>query len=116
VDFREAIPPASPSAARIAQTILGDGIRVVAAFQNVPAHALKKNLGGTIATDVLVCADDVQAAEQVIRLAKAGGMHAYYTGSLDNAIVVEGLTALLISINKHYGTKTASIHLTGIND
>jgi hypothetical protein len=23
---------------------------------------------------------------------------------------------LLISINKHYGTKTASIHLTGIGD
>jgi hypothetical protein len=35
-------------------------------------------------------------------------------GSLDNAVVVEGLTALLISLNKHYGTKTASIHITGL--
>jgi NADPH-dependent F420 reductase len=116
VDFRDAKPPIEPSAARTAQTILGDAVSVVAAFQNVPAHTLKKNLGGKIATDVLVCADDTQAAEQVIRLANDGGMQAYYAGGLDNAIVVEGLTALLISINKHYGTKTASIHLTGIGD
>jgi hypothetical protein len=33
---------------------------------------------------------------------------------LDNAVVIEGLTALLISINKHYGIKTASIEVSGI--
>ena len=113
VDFRNPRPPEAPSAARQAQDLLGTGVRVVAAFQNVPAHALKK-LDQTLATDVLVCADDLEAADQVIELAKAGGMKAYYAGSLDNANVVEGLTALLIAINQHHGVKNASIQVSGI--
>lgn len=115
VDFRDPKPPPSPSAARHAQNLLGDDVRVVAAFQNVPAHSLKKNLGQAIDTVVLVCSDDVEAAEEVIELANAGGMRAYYAGGLDNAVVVEGLTSLLISMNKYYGTKTASIGITGID-
>jgi hypothetical protein len=114
VDFRDPRPPAPPAAARIAQQILGPGVRVVAAFQNVPAHALKKNLSQPLDTDVLVCADDLQAAEQVIQLAEAGGMRGYYAGGLDNAVVVEGLTSILISLNARYGVKTASIGVTGI--
>lgn len=114
VDFRDPIPPAQPAAAVIAQEILGEGVRVVAALQNVPAHALKKNLEGIIPTDVLVCADDIEAAELVIRLVEDGKMRAYYAGNLANAVVVEGITSLLISINKHYKSKTASIQITGL--
>ena len=36
------------------------------------------------------------------------------TAAMDNAIVVEGLTAVLISINKYFGVKTASIGITGV--
>lgn len=115
VDFKDVRPPAPPAAARYAQDLLGSGVRVVAAFQNVPAHALRKNLGQALHTHVLVCSDDKGAAETVIELAKAGGMQAYYAGGLDNAVIVEGLTALLISINKYYGSKTASIAVTGID-
>ena len=114
VDFRDPRPPAPPAAARYAQDILGVGVRVVAAFQNVPAHILKKNLDGDIATDVLICSDDAPAAEVVIQLARAIGMRAYYAGGLDNAVVVEGLTALLISINKHYQVKNTSVGIRGI--
>jgi NADPH-dependent F420 reductase len=115
VDFRDPRPPTPPSAGRVAQQKLGPGVRVVAAFQNVPAHTLQKRLGEPLDVDVLVCADDVQAAGEVIRLAEAGGMRAYYAGDLDNATIVEGLTALLISINKHYRVKTASITVTGVD-
>jgi 8-hydroxy-5-deazaflavin:NADPH oxidoreductase len=114
VEFRDPRPPSSPSAGRIAQDKLGPEVRVVAAFQNVPAHALKKNLGQPMETDVLVCSDDVEAAQQVIALAEAGQMRAYYAGNLDNAVVVEGITSLLISLNKHYGVRNASIAVTGI--
>ena len=114
VDFRDPKPPLPPSAAEIAQEILGEGVRVVGAYQNVPAHALKKNLGGSIDTDVMICSDDVEAAEQVIEITKAAGMNGFYAGTLSNAITVEGLTALLISMNKYYGSKTASIGITGI--
>lgn len=114
VEFRNPIPPDFPSAGRIAQDILGNDVRVVAAYQNVPAHALRKNLGGRIPTDVLVCADDVDAAETVIQLSEAIGMNAYYAGDLDQANTVEGITALLININKYYKTRTASLGISGV--
>lgn len=114
VDFRNPIPPEAPSAGRHAQIALGEGVRVVAAFQNVPAHVLKKNLGQSLDLDVLVCADDLEAAQAVIQLAADGGMRGYYAGGLDNALVVEGLTSILISLNQHYGVKTASIKVTGV--
>lgn len=114
VDFRDPRPPATPAAAEIAQQILGDYVRVVAAFQNVPAHALRSSLGEMLATQVIVCSDDEQAANEVINLSEAGGMKAYYGGTLNNAIVVEGLVSVLISMNKHYGIKTASIAVTGV--
>jgi NADPH-dependent F420 reductase len=114
VDFRDPKPPSPPSAARLAQDLLGPSVRVVAAFQNVPAHVLKGKLGQPLDADVLVCADDIQAAEQVARLAEAGGMRAYIAGGLDNALVVEGITALLISLNRHYRVRTASISVVGV--
>jgi NADPH-dependent F420 reductase len=114
VDFKNPLPPPPPSSGRLAQEILGSSATVVTAFQNVPAHLLKNNLGEPLDTDVLVCADNVEAAQTVIQLAYAGQMRAYYAGNLDTSIVVEGLTALLISINKYYGIRTASIGVTGI--
>lgn len=114
VDFRDPRPPEAPSAGRIAQNILGEGVRVVAALQTVPAHALRKNLGQQLDFDVLVCADDVPAAEAVMQLIEDCDMRAFYAGHLDNALVVEGLPALLISLNKHYKIKTASVRVTGI--
>jgi hypothetical protein len=115
VDFREPRPPAPPSAARLAQNKLGDQVRVVAAFQNVPAAALRKNLDQPLDEDVLICADDPADAAEVSKLAESLGMNAYYAGNLDNAVVVEGLTSILISINKHYGSRSASIQVIGIS-
>lgn len=113
VDFRDPKPPTSPSAGEIAQNILGSDVSVVAAFQNVPAHVLR-NLGEPISSSVLVCAEDIDAAEKVIQIAEDGGMQAYYAGGLENAVIVEGLTAILINLNKYYKKKTASIEITGL--
>jgi NADPH-dependent F420 reductase len=113
IDFRDPKPPSPPSAARIAQDILGEDVTVVAAYQNVPASVLKKDLGKLVDADVLVFADDMEGAEQVIRLTQAGGMRAFYAGGLDNAVVAEGITALLISMNKHYSGHGA-IQIKGI--
>ena len=114
VDFRDPKPPTAPSAGRIAQEILGEGVRVVAALQTVPAHALKQSLGEPLDFDVLVCADDLPAAETAMDLIEGADMRAFYVGGLDNAHVVEGLPALLISLNKHYRVRTASIRVTGL--
>lgn len=115
VDFRNPKPPPQPSAGEIAQEILGSGVKVVAAFQNVPAHSLR-NMEKRVSSEVLVCSDDPDAAEIVIQLAEDGGMKAYYAGPLANAVTVEGLTAILISLNKHYKTRTASIQVTGLGE
>jgi len=113
LSFPDLKPPAPPSAAEIAQQILGPSVRVVAAFQNVPADALRE-FDQPVSSDVLVCADDFEAAKQVIQLARDGKMGAYYAGKLANAITIEGLTSLLIVMNKHHKVKTASIGITGI--
>ncbi len=94
--------------------MLGPNVRVVAAFQNVPAAALHKQLDQPLEVDVLVCADDPADAEVVSKLVEALGMNAYYAGDLDNAIVVEGITSILISMNKYYGSRTGSIQVSGI--
>jgi NADPH-dependent F420 reductase len=107
-------PPTGRAAARGAQDLLGPDVRVVAAFQNVPAYALKK-LEIELASDVLVCGDEIEAKQQVIALAEAAGMNAYDAGPLDNAVVVEGLTALIMSLNRRYKSKTGGIRVSGVN-
>ena len=114
VDAKDPKPPTGKASARLAQDLLGAEVRVVAAFQNVPAHALKK-LDLELASDVLVCGDDPDARAEVAKLAEAAGMQAYEAGGLDNGIVVEGLTALIINVNKRYKSKTGGIRVSGIN-
>jgi hypothetical protein len=114
VDYLDPQPPKPPSAAQRAQDILGSGTKVVAAFQNVPANVLKRAIDEPLEADVLVCSDDQEAAEKVVELAYAAGLSGYYAGKLANAIVVEGLTSILISMNKYYKRKNASVKITGI--
>jgi NADPH-dependent F420 reductase len=102
IKFPEAVPPGPPAAARAAQEILGDGARVVAAYQNIPAAALRKNLDQPIDSDVLICGEDMEAVEKVIALTTDLGMRGLYAGGLENALVVEGITALIIAMNKKY--------------
>jgi NADPH-dependent F420 reductase len=114
VDFRDPHPPHPPSAPGRAQEILGPDVHVVAAFQTIPAKVLPENLGASLDLDVLVCADDRQAAGEVIRLVEAAGLNAYDVGNLENAITLEGLVSLLIATNKNYDSKKGSVRLSGI--
>lgn len=107
-------PPAPPAAAKIAQDLLGSEVRVVAAFQTVPAASLRKNFSQPLDSDVLVCADDPAAAESVMALAIDAGLQAYYAGTLDKAIVVEGLTSILVSMNKYYKSRHGTLKVAGI--
>jgi NADPH-dependent F420 reductase len=107
------IPPGGSAAAE-AQALLGGDIRVVAAFQNVGAAHLK-DADHLIESDVLVCGDDEDAKAEVIALAQAAGMRGLDAGPLQNAVVVEGLTAVLIGLNTRYKAKGAGIKITGID-
>ena len=112
ISFPNPTPPDPPSAPRKAQNILGDGVPVVAAFQNIAAESLS-NLDKEIESDILVCSDDSDAARKTVDLIKDIGMNAYYAGDLDVANTVEGLTAILVNINKYNGIDHASIRITG---
>lgn len=105
--------PAGRSAAEEAQAILGADVRVVSAFQNVSAHHLKR-LDQVIDCDVLVCGDDQEARAAALALVEAAGMKGINAGPLANSVVSEGLTAMLISINRAYGVKDSGIRITGI--
>jgi 8-hydroxy-5-deazaflavin:NADPH oxidoreductase len=102
------------SAAQEAQALLGEGVRVVSAFQNVSAVHLKK-LGESVHCDVLITGDDADAKEQVVKLAEAAGMRGIDAGPLVNAVAAESLTPVLLYINKRYGVKGAGIHITQLN-
>lgn len=106
--------PEGGSAVEALQKVLGENVRVVAAFQNVSAHQLA-DLDAEVNCDVLVTGDDVDARETVVQLAKAIGVTALHAGPLANSAAAEALTSVLISINKRYKVADgAGIRITGI--
>src|SRR5690606_21974753 len=90
--------PGGRSAVKAIQERLGDAVRVVSAFQNISAHHLSR-LDEAIECDVLVCAEDPAAADEVVALAQAIGLRAWNAGVLANSVVAEGLTSVLIALN-----------------
>lgn len=105
------MPPAG-SAAQEAQSILGEGVKVVSAFQNISHEHLFSDQ--PINCDVLVTGTSKEARLEVLRLVEAAGMVGWDAGPLENAMVAEGFTSLLIYINKQNGVKSAGIKITGV--
>lgn len=103
--------PVQGSAGQIAQSVLGEGVRVVSAVQNVAAAHLHSD--DPIACDVLVCGNDKAARQTVIELLADIGLRGLHAGLIDNAAAAEALTSVLINLNKRYKTHTG-IKITGI--
>jgi NADPH-dependent F420 reductase len=108
---RAQMPPAG-SAAMEAQLILGERVKVVSAFQNISYEKLLDD--EPIECDVLVCGNSKEARAQVMELIKDAGLLGWDAGPLDNSIVAEAMTSVLIGINKRYGVQSAGIKITGI--
>jgi NADPH-dependent F420 reductase len=106
--------PAGGSASLEAQEQLGAEVRVVAAFQNVSAEYLS-DPDRPIDCDVLVCGDDAEAKVSAMRMVEAAGMTAYDAGPLKNSVAVEGLTPILLGLNRRYHARLAGIHITGVS-
>ncbi len=105
--------PSEGSAAQAAQLVLGEDVRVVSAFQSVSAHHLR-DPDYAIDCDVLICGDDPEAREQVVRLATAAGLRGLHAGVLANAVASEALTSVLIAMNRRYKVPSAGIRITGL--
>jgi 8-hydroxy-5-deazaflavin:NADPH oxidoreductase len=100
------------SAAQEAAELVPQGVSVVAAFQNVGAEML--NADGPVDCDVIVCSDDPEASKLVRQLAvKIPGVRALDGGKLENARILEQITALLIGLNiRHKGH--SGIRISGL--
>jgi NADPH-dependent F420 reductase len=106
------MPPAG-SAAQEARQILGEEAQVAAAFQNISYEYLLSD--GSVDCDVLVTGTSPAARAEALKLVEAAGMTGWDAGPIENSAVVEGLTSVLISINRKYGSKHAGIKLTGVD-
>jgi 8-hydroxy-5-deazaflavin:NADPH oxidoreductase len=105
--------PAAGSAAQEAKEIVGEGVEVCAAFQNISHEHLLDH--SDVECDVLVTGTSKAAREEVIKLVEAAGLNGWDAGPIQNSVVVEGLTSVLIGINKKYGSTHAGIKITGVS-
>jgi NADPH-dependent F420 reductase len=90
------------------------GVPVVAAFHALSAEALGK-LDHPLDCDTLICGDSAEAKATVAKLAALiPGVRAIDAGPLDNARLLEGAAALLISINLRHKVKESGMRITGL--
>lgn len=106
------MPPAG-SAAQEAKAILGNETQVVAAFQNISHELLFTD--EDVDCDVLVTGSSREARAEALTLVEAAGLTGWDAGPIENSMVVEGLTSVLININKQYGSTHAGIKITGVD-
>jgi 8-hydroxy-5-deazaflavin:NADPH oxidoreductase len=100
------------SAAEEAQTLLPDA-RVTSAFHNLSAKHLLE-IEHEIDGDVVVCSDDAEALAEVIELAGLiKGVRGINGGPLANSHYVEGLTALIVNINRIHKKET-QVRIVGL--
>ena len=94
---------------------LAPGARVVSAFKTISAEHLE-HLEHPLEGDVLLCWDDTEAKGEVARLVlRIPNLRPLDTGPLSNSATVEGITALLLNLNKRYKART-SVRIVGIDD
>jgi hypothetical protein len=102
------------SAAQQSAELVPKEVAVVAAFQNVSADLLGGDL--PVECDVIACSDDPSATQVALSLAaKIPGVRAIDGGRLENARILEQITALLIGLNiRHKGH--SGVRFTGLPD
>jgi 8-hydroxy-5-deazaflavin:NADPH oxidoreductase len=101
------------SAAEQAAEILFPAVAVAAAFQNISSELLESD--SPVDCDVIVCSDHDRARQIASELAeKIPGVRAVDGGALENARIVEQLTALLIALNLRNHARGAGLRITGL--
>src|SRR5713101_3021157 len=101
------------SAAEQTRELLPPDVSLAAAFQNLGAELLAGE--DSVECDVLVCSDDERAKAVASELvSRIPGARALNGGKLENARIVESITALLIGLNMRYKVHGAGIRFTGL--
>lgn len=104
--------PAEGSAGLETRAILGEETEVVTAFQNISYEKLMA--GEFDDCDVLVCGSSKASRALGVKLVESMGFTAWDAGPLENSVVAEALTPVLIGINIRHGVSSAGIRITGV--
>jgi NADPH-dependent F420 reductase len=104
------MPPAG-SAAQEACEILGEKVQVTSGFQNISHELLMHD--ESIECEVLVTGTSQEARTETLKLVHAAGLTGWDAGPIENSVVIEGLTSVLIHINRQSGSAHAGIKITG---
>ena len=104
--------PEKGSAALEARAVLGENVQIASAFQNISYERLLNE--GDIHCDVLVSGTSKDTRAIVLNLVKLAGMTGWDAGPIENSMVAEGLTSILIGLNNQFGVHDAGIKITGI--
>jgi hypothetical protein len=104
--------PEAGSATMEAQKFLGEGVSVVCAFQNISYERLLND--EEVDCDVIVCGTGKDNRTIVIDLVEKAGMQGWDGGVIENSVVVEGLTSILLGLNRQFEGKAAGIKISGI--
>jgi 8-hydroxy-5-deazaflavin:NADPH oxidoreductase len=105
-------PPAIGSSAEEVASLLPEA-RVVGAFHHIAAHELA-DAEHPIECDLLICGQDAAAKETVTQLGRSMGLRVLDVGPLTNAGPLEGITAVLATVNRRYKLKNSGIKITGV--
>lgn len=105
--------PSAGSAAQESQLILGSNSQLAAAFHNISYEYLISN-EQDCDCDVLVTGTSKETRQITLDLVKAAGFIGWDAGPIENSVVLEGLTSVLIGINRAYGSSHAGIRITGV--
>lgn len=111
---RRVVMPEAGSATEEAKQILGDGVQVVCALQNISAHLLR-DVNAEIDCDVLICGDK-DARPVVAELVRKLGINPIDVGPLAAAGLIEPITVLLIRLNIKNKVHSAGIRITGLSE
>ena len=95
--------PLQGSATEAAQEILGDDIPVVGALHNVSAAVLG-DLESPINCDIMICGNDINAKNAVMKLLDTLDVRSYNCGLAESARCIEALTPILIRLNMSKST------------
>ena len=105
--------PQAGSAALETRSILGETLQIGSAFQNISYENLWNDREPDC--EVLVTGTSRETREKVLELVKDAGLVGWDAGPLENSVVAEGLTSILIGINKQYGVASSGIRITGVD-
>ena len=104
-------PPAG-SALLEAQGILGQEVHLVGAFHHISAVDLERPdapLG-----DVMVCGDSDWGKQRAMEIVEGMGARPLDAGPARHAYIIEGMTGILIHLNRKYKSTHASLKITGL--